>query len=148
MKTYGSTRGWIGMAMILGAASLANFSSSPATSAEAGAPPAAEAAQPAAAPGETTQSEQQARRAWRAEMAKRPAPKNECYHASYPNTEWQEVPCGRPSPYLNQVGAGNDFVAATSGLISSAEGSFLSPTSASGETGTVAGTGNPDRPPT
>jgi hypothetical protein len=139
MKTYGSTRGWIGMAMILGAASLANFSSSPATSAEAGAPPAAEAAQPAAAPGETTQSEQQARETWRREISRRPLPKNGCFTAPYPSTEWQEIPCGPPSTTLNLVGHGNDFVAATSGLISSATGSFLSGSSASGESGDAGG---------
>jgi hypothetical protein len=111
-------------------------------------PPASKEPAPvAASPNATTQPPPaQSREAWRAEMAKRPLPKNGCFNATYPSTEWQEVPCGRPSPYLNQVGDGADFVAATSGLISSAEGSFLSPTSASGETGTVAGTGNPDRP--
>jgi hypothetical protein len=112
----------------------------PATSAEAGAPPA-----PAAMPSEATQSEQQAREAWRREITARPLPKIGCFIASYPSKEWQEVQCGAPSSTFNQgktgadAGAGADFVAATSGLISSATGSFLSGSSASGESGPAAG---------
>jgi Bacterial Ig-like domain (group 3) len=139
MITDNSTRRCIAIAMILGAAALTIYSSSPATSAEAGGLPSAEPAQPAAAAGETTKSEQQARKAWGAEMSKRPLPKIGCFTASYPSTEWQEVQCGPPSTTLNLVGHGNDFVAATSGLISSATGSFLSGSSASGETGNAGG---------
>ena len=66
--------------------------------------------------------------------SKRPVPKNGCYHAAYPDTEWREVQCGRPSPVPNQprkggganiVGNGADYAAKTSGLISSVTGSFL-----------------------
>jgi len=103
---------------------------------------------PAAASTETQTAEQ---KAWRQAMSRRPLPKNGCFTASYPSTEWREVQCGRSSPYHNKprggrrsdanlVGDGNDFVAKTSGLISSATGAFLSPTSASGENGDVAGT--------
>ena len=38
---------------------------------------------------------------WRSTIARTPAPKKSCFTASYPKTEWQEVPCGRPSPYPN-----------------------------------------------
>jgi hypothetical protein len=72
-------------------------------------------------------------------MARRPAPKGGCFTASYPSTDWQEVPCGAPSTTLNVVGHGNDYVDATSGLIKSATGSFLSGSSASGETGEAGG---------
>jgi hypothetical protein len=143
MKRDNSTCKSVAIAIVLGGAALIICGSSLASAAESGAP---SVAQSAAAPSEPTQSERRAREAWRTEMSRRPLPKNGCFKANYPKTEWQEVPCGRPSPYLNQVGDGGDFVAATSGLISQVEGSFLSPTSASGETGTVAGTGNPAGP--
>jgi hypothetical protein len=96
----------------------------------------------------------QSREAWRAEMSR---PKKGCFTASYPSTEWQEVPCGPPSRYPNQprrrglkgarpaiVGGmlTNDFSAQSSGTISSAEGSFDSITGASGESGDAAGTAN------
>jgi hypothetical protein len=32
-------------------------------------------------------------KAWRSKMLKTPAPKQRCFHLTYPNTEWQEVPC-------------------------------------------------------
>lgn len=141
MKTDNSTRRWVAIAIILGGAALTIYSSSPATSAEAGGLPSAEPAQPAAAPSEPTQSEQQAREAWRKEISRRPLPKIGCFTAPYPSTEWREIPCGPPSTTLNLVGDGGDFVAATSGLISSATGSFLSDSSASGESGPAAGQG-------
>jgi Bacterial Ig-like domain (group 3) len=134
------------LSLALLASLLSGLASSRATAAssETPAPTQPAASTPATAP--LSPEEVEKRRAFNAEMARRPLPKNGCFHATYPNTEWQEVPCGRPSPYPNLVGNGADFVAVTSGLISSAEGSFLSPTSVSGETGIVAGTGNPDRP--
>ena len=134
MKTHHSTCGWFAIAIIL-AMTLAVSPSCPATSAEAGGSSSPERAQAVAAPVGLTESEQRARRAWRAEMSKRPVPKNGCYHAAYPDTEWREVQCGRPSPVPNQprkggganiVGNGADYAAKTSGLISSVTGSFLS----------------------
>ncbi len=111
------------------------------------------AIQLAAAPTSTTQATEplppQSREAWRAEMSRRPVPKNGCFTAKYPSTEWQEVPCGRPSPYHNpgrsgarpnQVGHGTDFVAKTSGRISTAVGSFESVNGLCSESGDVAGT--------
>ena len=133
MKSSGSTLGRV--AAILGIIVAANLLPSLAASDELAAPASKEPA-PAAA---------QSREAWRAEMAKRPLPKTGCFTGSYPSAEWQEVPCGRPSPVLNQVGGGNDFVAQTSGLISSATGSFVTIpnlTGASGESGDVAQQGS------
>ena len=84
------------------------------------------------------------REAWRKSMVRKALPGNGCFKAEYPGTDWQEVQCGRPSPYLNQgtpcvgvtnVGAGCDYVAQASGfdVISSAEGSFLPGSSVSGD---------------
>jgi hypothetical protein len=81
----------------------------------------------------------QVRETWRKAMVKTPRPKNGCFKVEYPSTEWQEVQCGRPSPYMNSkdprrgkaeantVGHGADYVvqAYGSNLISSSEGSFL-----------------------
>ena len=77
--------------------------------------------------------------------------------AQYPSTEWQEVQCGRPSPYLNQggtgavtnqAGDGADYLAQASGsnFISSATESFLPSAggwSANGASGYLSGTGQP-----
>ncbi len=87
-------------------------------------------------------------------MSRKPLPKNGCFKAQYPSTEWQEVPCGRPSPYrnqggkgavTNQAGDGADYVAQASGsnFISSSTGSFLQiagGSSANGESGYLPGT--------
>jgi len=92
------------------------------------------------------------REAWRKSMVRKALPKNGCFKAEYPSTEWQETQCGRPSPYLNypcpsgvNVGGVCDYVAQASGsnLISWAEGSFLDipgVTGVSGVSGDVAGT--------
>ncbi len=73
------------------------------------------------------------RDAWRATMSRTPRPKNGCFTATYPNTNWQEVPCttAPPHPYQpgggpapQSVGHGVDFSAKTTQLISSAVGSF------------------------
>ena len=90
---------------------------------------------PSAAP-QPSAEEAAKREAWRATIARTPAPKKGCFTASYPNPEWQEVPCGRPSPYPNLarrsrpdvVGYALDYSAQASGLISSAVGSFASVT--------------------
>ncbi len=90
----------------------------------------------------------QIREAWRKSMVRTPRPKNGCFKAEYPKTEWQEVQCGLPSKHFNpkkgkakpnQVGNGADFAIQASGtnLISSTEGSFLpttdAPTGVSGD---------------
>jgi hypothetical protein len=84
------------------------------------------------------------REAWRKSMVRQAVPKNGCFKAEYPSTRWEEVRCGRPSPYPNfpcttssTVGDGCDFVAqaSSSNLISSAEGSFPNHTGVSVVTG-------------
>lgn len=106
------------------------------------------AANPAPLPAQTRQdqdaakkqaAEKQAREIWRKAMVRRPLPKNGCFTANYPKTEWHEVKCVPPPTvyYPPQarggggtgnftVGNGTDWSAQSAGLISSAEGSFLS----------------------
>ena len=134
---------------------LAQSAAAPAAQPQSAAAPAAQPA-PAPTPQQAATTTAQSREAWGRAMAKRPMPKNGCFTASYPSTEWQEVPCGRPSPFLNypcpnaanNVGDGCDYVAQATGanLISSAEGSFLpipGVTGANGESGYLPGTGVP-----
>jgi len=78
----------------------------------------------------------QAREAWRGTMHEISAPREGCFHASYPSTEWQEVECAEPPGYRSAlpngknreqtVGNGYDYVVQVpSGhLLSSALGSF------------------------
>jgi hypothetical protein len=75
-------------------------------------------------------AEAQARQAWRETMHTLPAPASGCFHASFPNTQWEEVECGEPTGYRsalpsstspNTVGNAFDYVAqAPSGLLFSA----------------------------
>ncbi len=81
---------------------------------------------------------------WRGGMAHTPPPQTGCFTSSYPNTEWQQVPCAnvqpRPNPPargprplsvsgVNTVGDGNDVTTTVaSGHISLAVGSFESVT--------------------
>jgi hypothetical protein len=82
------------------------------------------------------QSEESAKReAWRESMKRTPVPNKGCFNASYPNAKWQEVTCtvAPDVPLLPARRAHSDTVGdtiddtayATSGLLSSAEGSFL-----------------------
>lgn len=98
------------------------------------------------------------RKAWNAEMSRRPLPQKGCFNAVYPSTEWHEVPCGAPSKYMNQArgrggkgvgtnlvgGMAGDFSAQSASLISSAVGSFLSVNGASSVSGDAAGTSTAD----
>lgn len=71
---------------------------------------------------------------WREIMPQIPAPTKGCFNSTYPNTEWQEVPCTTPPPYPMPprrgprplvVGNRNDISAqAPTGFISTAIGSF------------------------
>jgi Big-like domain-containing protein len=97
-------------------------------------------------------AESESHKAWRVSMSRKPLPKNGCFKAEYPNTDWQEVKCGRPSPHpnqrksgpvVNQVGNGADYAAQTAGTIASAVGSFMpiaGVTGTAGVSGDVAGT--------
>jgi hypothetical protein len=84
------------------------------------------------------------RKEWHATMRQIPVPKHGCFTAAYPNTEWQEVPCtpapnvpypAREPPRPDIVGGSNDIAAQTSGLISTALGSFVSVTGVTSATG-------------
>jgi hypothetical protein len=92
----------------------------------------AQPTEPTPAPSAATQpsAEEAAKReAWRATIARTLVPKKGCFTALYPNTEWQEAPCGPPSPYPNRphgghglhqldtVGNGTDYSAQVVGLI-------------------------------
>jgi hypothetical protein len=96
----------------------------------------------------------QARQAWAKTMHHTPAPKEGCFQASYPSTEWQEVQCAPPpghhtAPPRNRnqkegsheavggTGSGsNDIVvqAPAGHLLSNVEGSFLSVKDVTNET--------------
>ncbi len=83
--------------------------------------------------------------AWRKLMMLSPKPKQGCFKATYPKTEWQEIPCieappypmtprSRPRPLI--VGNGDDLSAeAPAGFISTAIGSFDSVTGVTSESG-------------
>jgi hypothetical protein len=82
----------------------------------------------------------QAHATWREVMHHVSAPMEGCFHASYPNTQWEKVECAAPPGYRSAlpkppnraetVGNGYDYVAqATSGhLLSNALGTFPSVT--------------------
>jgi hypothetical protein len=73
---------------------------------------------------------------WREFMAQNSAPEEGCFHASYPNTDWETVECKRGEPLVRPVhaeppgdglevtGSGNDYVAHAKGLITLASGGF------------------------
>jgi len=86
-------------------------------------------------------AEVQAREAWAKTMHHTHAPKAGCFHAEYPSTEWQEVPCAPPNGWrpdlsrrLNKKGGGGETVGGNDGdiiaeaptglVFSSVEGSF------------------------
>ena len=80
--------------------------------------------------------------AWRKSMVATPRPTTGCFTASYPDTQWREVPCTTPPerPYLpksgarsQNVGNGTDYSAEVTGSISAAEGSFDSVTGVTSE---------------
>lgn len=83
------------VANLLGVIAIASFacalSWSFATAAQASDP-----APSAAAASKLSVEERAARKAWRSQMLKTPAPKQGCHTLIYPNTEWQEVPCRVP----------------------------------------------------
>lgn len=82
---------------------------------------------------------------WRQGILKTPRPKTGCYTATYPETQWREIPCKTPSrklypPRQGQAiqsdivgGAGPDFSAVVTGHITEAEGSFDQVTSVTSE---------------
>jgi hypothetical protein len=107
----------------------------------------AQPTEPAPAPTSTPKpsaEEIERRKAWHENMSKTPTPKPGCYKSTYPNTQWEEVPCttapNRPYPLAHgprpdNVGGGSGFAAVVAGSISTAVGFFASATDALRETG-------------
>jgi hypothetical protein len=96
---------------------------------------------PAGPPANAQAPSAQALKNWRDGLAHAPPPRSGCFTSSYPNTQWQQVPCkaapthpfilarGAPPPHRSStVGAGNDVVTGVTGQISYAVGSFDSVT--------------------
>jgi hypothetical protein len=125
--------------LILSAAAIAFMAASPHAVAQ---PPANQQLSP---------EEKQKRKDWHDSMLRKPAPKNGCFNAAYPNTEWQEVPCvaapnipsiPRHGPRPAVVGNGNDVAAqAPSGHITQAIGHFENVTNVTSESGPIANAG-------
>lgn len=115
------------------------------------------AAQPAGpqqvAPGavQVSPAEAKLRRDWSEDMAKKAAPRDGCFTAAYPSTDWQEtrcvtppniplVPRNGPRPFV--IGNSNDISArAPSGTISQAIGRFESVTNVTSISGPIGNAG-------
>jgi hypothetical protein len=101
-------------------------------------------------PTEVAATEQQSAE-WSISMAQIPRPKTGCFTATYPKTEWQDVPCTTAPPYpqpprrqprAETVGNGNDVSPQVpTGLISTAIGSFDTVTGVTSESGQINNTG-------
>jgi hypothetical protein len=115
-------------------------------------------AQKDSAPQGTAPTKDAQREVWRKAMVGIPLPRKGCFKASYPNKEWQEVPCSK-APLLTfppqsrgggpqhggpggpqTVGGGVDWAAQSASTITSTEGLFMSATGVTSEAG--AGTAN------
>jgi hypothetical protein len=79
------------------------------------------------------ETEAQARTSWRESIVRTQVPYEGCFHAAYPNKQWESVACGvapnrpfRPHKASDglTVGDGDDYAAEVTGLMSSAVGSF------------------------
>ena len=99
----------------------------------------AEPARPMPAPTATTEpsaKEAAERENWRKKMLRTPRPTSGCFAATFPETEWREVPCKTPPHKLYPPrhgqgirvdtvgGSGPDFSAVVTGNVSEAVGSF------------------------
>jgi hypothetical protein len=95
--------------------------------------------------------ELQKRKDWALSMHKKAAPKKGCFTATYPDTEWKEVPCGPahkipmvprhgPRPFV--IGDANDVSAgAPSGNISQTIGHFENISDVTSESGPIGNSG-------
>lgn len=109
------------------------------------------AAPPPPATEQLSPEEIKRRQDWNESIMQKPPPKKGCFTATYPNTEWQEVPCGpvrnipmipRHGPRPDIVGNNNDISAqAPSGHISQAIGHFENITNVTSESGPIGNTG-------
>ena len=100
--------------------------------------------QPATAQPPTTEPSPAQQEDWRRAMRQGPPSTPGCHAASYPSTQWQEVPCTTPpaipfrparGPGPATIGNGTDVSASVTGVISEAIGSFDSASGITGETG-------------
>ncbi|MFC6839376.1 hypothetical protein [Xanthomonas theicola] len=94
-----------------------------------------------------TPAEASARNAWRDTMAHRPTPAEGCFHATYPDTDWQADTCKvltrHVHPVLRRVhwgateatGNGYDYALQSSSLIRKIVGSFPQVSGATSERG-------------
>jgi len=118
-----------------------------------GSPPKAGGDAPAVAVEQMSPEEAKKRKDWNESMLKKKAPKEGCFNAAYPQTDWQEVPCvaapnipmiPRQGPRPFVVGNGDDISAgAPSGFITQAIGRFENISNVTSETGLIGNSGTP-----
>ncbi len=114
-------------------------------------PPKQAAAKAPTAKEQLSPEEAKKRKDWALSMHKKAAPKKGCFTATYPDTEWKEVPCGPahnipmiprhgPRPFV--VGNSNDVSAgAPSGFISQVIGHFENISNVTSESGPIGNSG-------
>ncbi|HEY2361438.1 MAG TPA: hypothetical protein VGK36_10005 [Candidatus Angelobacter sp.] len=106
-----------------------------------------------AAEEQVTPEEAKKRKDWALSMHKKTAPKKGCFTATYPDTEWKEVPC-KAAPKIPMVprrgvrpfvvGNANDVSAeAPTGFITQVIGHFENITNVTSETGLIGNSGTP-----
>jgi len=107
-----------------------------------------------AAEGPKIPATDQAQETWRDTIRQIAPPDEGCFHASFPSTHWEQVACSEGVPLFHPspahaihkfamhlageeetAGNGTDYVAETSGLTTSATGSFPTVTGVTSETG-------------
>jgi hypothetical protein len=148
------------LGIIFVASLLSGLLSSRATAAPPEAPASAETTpvpalreSPPPATAQPSPEELRLREEWLKEIRKVPVPKQGCFKATHPSTEWQEVPCTAAPPYPMPprrgsrplvVGNSNDVSPQVpSGFISTAIGSFDSVTGVTSESGPIGNSGPP-----
>jgi len=116
-----------------------------------------EAAEMRVIPPAIAKSTKEQREAWRLKMVHTPRKERACYTATYPDTQWHEVPCKTPPKHYfaqrhfsggttDSVGAGHDYLAQPTNTIALAEGSFDPVTDATSITTQGAGAGGDNGP--
>lgn len=90
-----------------------------------------------------TEAQAQALKGWHETMRQMAPPTEGCFHAAFPSVVWEKAACTatnyRSNPHVKfsaaeTVGNGNDYAAATSGLTTSATGTFPVVTGVTSET--------------
>jgi len=103
--------------------------------------------------GQLSTEELKRREDWRESMSRKPLPKKGCFQSSYPDTQWQEVPCTAAPPFPMPprrgprplvIGNTNDISAqAPTGFISTGIGSFDSVTGVTSVSSPIGNSGSP-----